>query len=379
MIATDAIFATIDDYSQLERVLAEREDTFDLVEVETPRQLLLNSEGKTDDGYYLTWAALRQVAQLLSVGLFQVLIDLCGRRHAGMGDKSLYSDVDAIAVYNTFLNRRYKQRVEGRRMIRDISNRSIQAVVGRAYKRLSNLMFLQHVNNCLPQCPGRLVPHTISMVNRRLVLRFRCSKPLTSTGHPLVDDLYAGLSFANSEVGDASVRVSIGIAIGKNGWASGEMKRVAHAGAFFDRRLAAMFARTPEWFTDQQPVPSQFQEQFHRIARNLGFEGEGGPGSDDDERFGRLVDRLQVKPYSKSGARRVARRALFAGGGDNFDSDSIRQSRMLTWPKRTGLDLLAALVAESNLLPEGLPAREAAERLTYSFLTGHYDPIPAGR
>ncbi len=360
--------------ADLVRYLDDVENSTITFPIEDPRQITLDHACRTMDGQdQFTWLAIRQVCRVLGAGLGTYIGDLAGFRRAPTSeDAEFHSDDDAAAVFNMAVRRRFRRELMGHQIIRSATTGTIDAVVGHGYRRLPNRDFMERVKEALASVDEPLQFHEPLVVGRRVTVRYRFAASVFE-GDDRMLSAHGGFSFANSEVGDGAVRGTPLLWFDPSGAALmpyNAGSRVAHTGKDFPRRMQRLLDRTLERWRGS-PLFQGVGQHIEELAdQNLGF---GGADEDaDDGRFRALVSQLRHKQLTQSMARRVLRRAVFAGGREEAPIDLMRSERRRTWGGRTALDVLVALLRESEATLLNVTARERLEQLAYQMLAGRF-------
>lgn len=347
--------------------------------IEDPRQVSLDPTYRVSEGGgRLSWLAVRQICRTLGAGLGTFLSDLSGHRRAPAADEAeFFSVADAAAVLNLAVRRRFGRGLAGMQAIRNTRTDLVDAVVGRGYRRLPNRDFLERVQDVLEASGQRLRFQEALVVGRRATLRYMHVDPCYAADDDRFTAVHPGFTFSNSEVGDGSVRATpflwfdpSGVALMPYNTAS----RVAHTGRDFPRRMQRLLDKTMERWQGSPLFaggvgPALALMEEHR----LGF--TGGDEAADDARFRELASQLRHPAgLSIATARRVLRRALFAGGREEAPADATRAARRQTWGTRSALDVFCAFLRESEETPLHVAARERLEQIAYLMLSGRFRP-----
>jgi hypothetical protein len=168
-----------------------------------PAELTMASDGTLPGGYRFTQQGLSQVCSELAPGLFRLILDLSGELRRPDEAHECYSAIEAIALYNSLLRRRFHQKVLDRvRLVKNARALTIDGIVGLKHVLLDNADFFRRVNRNDVISKGRLVFVQATLTNRRLSLRYAspkrlCVDPDGTAWHP-------GSWLCNSEVGRES-------------------------------------------------------------------------------------------------------------------------------------------------------------------------------
>jgi len=367
-----------DEAQALSQYLDDVEDHTLIYPIEDPRQVMLDPEYRVSEGGgQLSWLAVRQICRTLGAGLGTYLSDVSGHRRAPAADEAeFFSVADAAAVFNMAVRRRFGRNLSGMQALRNTRTNLVDAVVGRGYRRLPNRDFLERVGDVLEGSGQRLRFQEALVVGRRVTLRYMQVDPCYASEDDRFTAVHPGYTFSNSEVGDGSVRATpflwfdpSGVALMPYNTAS----RVAHTGRDFPRRMQRLLDRTMERWQGSPLFaggvgPALALMEEHR----LGF--TGGDEAADDARFRELAAQLRHRQLSTATARRVLRRALFAGGREEAPADTTRSARRATWGTRSALDVFCAFLRESEETPLHVAARERLEQIAYLMLSGRFRP-----
>jgi hypothetical protein len=330
-------------------------------------QLQLNHEGELPGGYRYTSTAFKQVCGLACPGLHQAVVDLSGIRRTSVQPRRDYSFADAIEVFNRALRIRYQERFEGKvRLIRDVQRHLVEGMLGPKYNYLENRALYDMARDAMASSPLRVRFLEAVLEGRRLLLRFVHVRPLfvVDTG-PGTDcePFSGGYHVSNSEVGEASVRVTTLLYRHRSATTSlGPFPGrgpLAHTGKDFVKKVIRIFAGAVTTNQDG-PLLARRMQRLREMPLDLG-QGE-------QQREERLDD-LSLLLHRQNVPRSVARRIILATMSYGSDlprqlpraPDRLRQGR--TW-----FDLYSTLTRESRGLD--MTVMEAIEQAAFQILLG---------
>lgn len=354
--------------STLRDDLAAHESDTVIETVESPSQLLLDQQGRTlADGYSYSWPAFRQASRFFCKGLGAVLSDLSGYAPGKVAkDISFYSINVATELFNRVLAQRFDHCGEGLRLLISTANRRIDAVVGRAYQRISNFEFFERVTGAVY---GNL--SSAATIGRRLIF-YRT----TTQAEPISDDprfatMQFGVMARNNEGGDASMAICPSMRFNGSNWLVRPGCRVTsirHAGASFIQKFSAAIesSRPHQAWRDRLAV------SFENLQNSSLNFTERTDYATDVHRYRRLVEEVSTAGLTSSFCRRVVRRALASGGVDGLEFGQQLFGTRDRWSTRTKLDMLAALSIEASET-DNPGVRERAESRAYRMLCPRID------
>lgn len=336
------------DQERLVEVLAECERTTDELFIDTDDQLALSRRAVTVGGDRISWLAMRQICKILSSGLASSLADLLGMRRApeDMGRPvKIKADPDedfsvgeAASLYNLALKKRFG-RLYGFQAIRNSETRVIEAVVGNRYRRLPNGDFLSAVSSVIDSCEVKLRFHSAALFGRRLSVVYSVEGFEEST-------LVPGIRLINSEIGDSAIKAAV-VLMDDSGAtmmsAYGKLGRVAHSGRDLLGKLSQLIVSVSSKLSHASLSKDGLEKKVTSMSeKKLGFTGD----ESDDARFREMVEFLADRvglTYSMS--RKCLLRTL---AGDESQAQQFAMlDRMKTWPGKSIMDLVRAIMAES--------------------------------
>lgn len=287
----DALVKALDDLARYTHV----------TEVSDEGELAVSDDGALRDGFRMTATALRQVCNLLSNGLYAMLVDLAGVHSAASGECSVAA---AARVYNMMLRRR-SSRVVGRiRLLRHLGERRVDGVLGVRFHLAPNDEFYANAASAASSAARPATFSGASLAGRRLSLTFSHRRPLAKG--PDGEAFHDGLFFTNSEVGgESSLRAAPILVRGSTGaFSMGRHLggRQAHVGAAFRRKVDRIFAAASAVSQSGELASSRFAAL---AATSLGL----GYGRDEDvqERIDAIASKLHESGVPKAaGAEAVA-------------------------------------------------------------------------
>lgn len=333
-----------------------------ILPVDVPRQLEIDDEGFLPEGYRFTTVAFRQLCQALVVGLNNLLGDVSGRRRRPGSEESEYSAVTAIAIYNRLLRLRFN-RILGRQLVRNTVDRTIDGLVGPKFRYLSNMDFLDKVSEDVAE---EVKFHRGYLYGRHLATRFIHKDRLTVTRGKTTHVFAPGQHFANSEIGNASVRAAPMLCLGNGPAALGPwFMRLPHQGRDFNRNLAKLCGSLA------QNVPSKavFEEWLSSLDKQFLIQGEPD-GEVLLQTRARLTQRLTERKLTQQLAQRAVAVAFFGANLAAVNGIEEFAGNALVLGERTAYDILIALMELPVKMP--LALRERIEQLAYGVLSGRF-------
>lgn len=336
------------DYPKLVDVLAECERTTESWFIDEESQLALSRKGTTVGGDRVSWLAMRQVCKVLSSGLSLSLLDLLGmKREPEDLDKSYKSVADpdedfsvgeAASLYNLALKKRFG-RLFGFQAIRNADTKVIEAVVGNRYRRLPNGDFVSAVSSALESCDVPLTFHSASVSGRKISVMY------SADGY---DDspLRPGIRLVNSEIGDSAIKAAV-VVMCENGSTMmssyGKLSRVSHSGKDLMDKLSRLISSTVDKISHQSLSSSGLAKRIENSSRlSLGFSGNEG----DEKRFKEFIEFLTERAgLTYFMAKRCL--AMVLTGEEPKINNFAMLERSTTWPKKSAMDLVNAIIQES--------------------------------
>lgn len=373
MLADDTQIRLYDksDFDTLRADCEETESATVIMPLDSPDQLALTDDFKTIQGNYrYTWYALSQACRTLSSGLGRVIWDISGR--AETKDEAPVSPLVAARMLNATVRTRFPARLMGWQLLVNTRTQTIEAVLGRGYRRLPNIVFLEAVHSTLSQS---MRFDSAGLSGRRLVAYY-IGDPHSTDILPTPEYSY-GVVASNSETADAGVRVRRTVCLGslacfqrpKDG-----LKVVRHTGRKFEDKIRALLLNAAT--APKEDAQALMEAAWESCAqRNIGFTGTSD--ETDIEARDAVVTTLRHLGLSKLFCRKALRRALFSGGLESPDGEAVREQTAHLWSSRSWGDVLISLAAEVAVLPAHHPTREKVERLCYTqlFTKNQGDPF----
>src|SRR3990167_2667281 len=366
--------------AQLKADLQEQDRCTVMSVLDRPDQVLLTASGKTIAGELrLSSIAFRQLCRLLSPGLVGVVTDMAGlRRVSDESDRDRYSTSDAIHILNTLVQRRFRTCLDGMQTVRDTRSRTIEGIVGRAYRRLSNSELHERVNDILLSFRQPVEFHHASVIGRSFSLFYRGSQPVFEIkfSERNVDQFYTGFYYSNSEVGDRAIRAASAIVRGRDGARAIGLFRdagskMSHIGKQFDQRFVRLLNRVIERAQDLDYLRQRIQELANTP---LGFVGNDDL---DEIRFVALTNTLQARDLTRGLSQKIMRNVLAQGGFDRIPIDNLDYVSRGEWAHRTAYDLFSSISRIAKSQP--LSGRERLEQFAHHLLTGKFSIDRGGK
>ena len=354
--------ATFSSPEALREVLEEKDEKTVIRPVSKESCLLLSKNGVTGDGLRLSKTAFFQICSALSPGLFSTVVSIAGIQYDDKLPKNAYDIDDAILIYNTALNRRFRYVLRGeRKILVELPNKAIGLVSDR-YSSLPNLSLFDQLDGVLSSIDEDLQFSRAFMEGRKLEITYLSREPLCKLGDD--DNLYAGVYFINSEVaGDVGIRGGVLLYREKlDSFYRKEViphRRIQHVGKRIQRRMKNLVSRISQtyeslgWKVGCPPAAQQIW---------LGFDG----GTEQrDIRSGELISLLQQQGIPTKLAKDSVSYAIMRGAYDT--SSEVSHIGRLTLSNRSVFDLAQAIsvVAKSCIRSK----RHILESVAFTFLT----------
>lgn len=336
------------DYPKLVDVLSECERTTESWFIDDEAQLALSRKGTTVGGDRVSWLAMRQVCKVLSSGLSLSLLDLLGmRREPEDLDKPYKSEVDpdedfsvgeAASLYNLALKKRFG-RLFGFQAIRNSDTKVIEAVVGSRYRRLPNGDFVSAVSSSLESCETPLTFHSASLSGRKISVLY------SADGYEDFP-LRPGIRLVNSEIGDSAIKAAV-VVMSENGSTMmssyGKLNRVSHSGKDLLGKLSKLISSTVDKISNQSLSSAGLAKRIENSSSlSLGFSGVEG----DEKRFKDFIEFLTERAgLTYFMAKRCL--AMVLTGSEPKVNNFAMLERSTTWPKKSAMDLISAIMQES--------------------------------
>jgi hypothetical protein len=303
--------------------------------------------------------------------LSSVIQDVSGlrARAAATARTKAYDGDIAIRWLNDVIKLRFEA-LRGFALIVDHQTLQVEGVVGRKYEFLSNGEFYSRVGKFVTQqLKGDHIFSEAVVAGRRMFVRFQGPQLFSVPSPREPEPFLSGLHFANSEVGECSVRACAAV-IRK--WC--DNKAISpfldggalphYAGPKFDERFRDLLDRVRMRARETK----SFQGEICRM-KELPL-GLGGDKTSHDKRFNTLQKRLSRSEVRKKFAEKALRRALYHG---SYPDDALVRGEkvMEAFAGRTAYDLFNAVTHEAK--SRALGERESAEQLAYLMLLGKFN------
>ncbi len=280
-----------------------------LAEVYTWEDLRLDRRGYLPNGYRFGTAAFKSLCKMLAPGLFAAVADLAGWGVKGPAPVDEYSLSDAVAIYNSVMQRRFDARLLGNvRLVEDAAGRLYDGVCGNKFVLLENRDFHEQVREAVAGSGRPMVLHQATVVGRRLTLRYLDRK--AAAGLPGANYLHTGIYFVNNELGGEQVDARF-LLSDLDGYALGEsMRSVRHTGRGFEARLSSLL--------EEAFRPALTPDRLRELVRAASRPAEPAPGPDNPEaRREALAKRLAKRGVPIEIGRRVVAAAESANAPRN--------------------------------------------------------------
>lgn len=204
------------DERKLVRELDEKFKHLSVEEVESPKAVSLDAEGRLPGGLRFTAGAFAQLCGILSPGLYKVIADVAGLTRAPDTGADEYSFTEAVRFFNRMVDLRFSARIDGKvRLLVDLKAKQVDGLATATYAHLDNSDLYARAREAVDGADGRYVFDSATLRGRLFTVRFAEAEPSFSL--PIPDGLGRdgedrdsfrhGLYFVNSEVaGESSVR-----------------------------------------------------------------------------------------------------------------------------------------------------------------------------
>jgi len=335
-----------------------------MLPIERSKQLEMDDRGQLENGFRFTTTAFRQLCRTLAGGMSSLLDDVAGKRRRKAAMDVEFSPPTAIAIFNRLLRLRFV-RMLGRLAVYNVADRTIDGFVGPKYKYLANSAFASNLLEGLAS--ESLKFHRGYLYGRQLALRFVHNGKLPVTTNDGITLFALGRHYANSEIGDASVRAAPMVTLVDGPTALGSYDlRLPHAGRDFQRKLQKLLGsslRGPDealldgWIKALQSQPL--------IGKEDEFSVDGLARSKS-----RLERKLVSKGLTQRMAQQVSALSFFGANLAGFPSIEDFANKSFAIGQRTAYDACIALMQTPIRMP--LNARERVEQVAYSLLCGRF-------
>ena len=355
--------------AKLLEVLEEQFKYTDNVFVNKPEDLLMSKSAKVQGKYRLTTQALSQLCSRLAPGYAQTIHDIAGTRRAESQDSEEYDLQLAISITNRLIKLRFN-RLNGYCMILDRNKKRIDGFVGRKYAHFSNLDLYKRVKEFTKSAKPSAAFCDGALSGRRIMVRFMNSEPIFDipTLGTAFEPYYGGYHFANSEIGDCSIKAGAAIirrrTDGKavSDFANGS--RLAHVKG---RRFEERFFHLLDSVQLKADKVGEFQKNLVRLqAEPLKL---GGDEESHKKRKKAIVLRLHRSGLTKKTAEAVVGRALMKGSYKTSELVS-GQDPMRVFSQRTAYDIFNALTMEAKR--HTVDVQEKVEQIAFKLMSGGF-------
>ena len=352
------------------KVLTQHEKRTANIPVTREKDVLLSSEGLVQGRYRLSTVALKTLCSKLVPGLGQAMSSVAGlNQNESEFEQPRPVDLAcAIRWLNDSIRLRFDD-ISGFNMVVDHDSKKVEGFVGRSYQFFPNKELYEETREFLAQeeSPPDFWEATLS--GRRLMLRYRSKSRIFTvpvSGTDKSEPFYGGFHFANSEVGECSLRAAA-VCIRK--WSDNkaispffEGGKIAHVrGPQFDRRFKALLVKVSHRAAE---VAGFKPDVIRLIGTNLGL---GVTKHAHEKQFGKITARLNKKGLPARFSKSALQNALLFGSY-KFQKVTGSQQIMKVYATRTLYDLFNAIMHEAKSQDPEL--REKAEQLAYDVLSG---------
>ena len=337
--------------------------------VSDPSSVMIHRNGLVNGKYQLTTPALSHLCSSLATGLSLFIRSLAGLSSC---DKQVQDVETAIAILNKTIALRF-DRLNGSSLVLDRETGRIEGVVGRKYEFFPNLALFERTREFISSAKAQpSVFKEAALEGRRMMLRYQSRDQLFEirrSDRPL-EPFFGGFHFANSEVGQCSVRAASVLIrqICSNGAISPffDGGKIPHIrGSRFNAKLSKLLSRVE---TKAVEATGPFKERIiGMMDKPLGVAGDL---KEQEARRLQIVNQLYKKGITKTMAESVLSRALLDGSYSR-EANLTTMSVENEYPTRTVYDLFNALTSEAKLC--GIADREYAEMIAYQMLTGKFE------
>ena len=352
--------------TKFRQMLEEHRRYTEKIKVTKPEDILLDHNGLVQSRFKLTTTALTQLCSSMVPHLSAVIQDISGLRpRSASTAKAKTHDVDlAIRLLNDMIKLRFSA-LKGFALIVDHQRLQVEGVVGRKYEFLSNGRFYRRVGEFISrQFKGDHEFSEAVISGRRVFVRFQGPLLFSVPSPRAPEPFLSGLHFANSEVGECSVRACAAV-IRK--WCDNKAISPFLDGGALPHYSGPKFDERFRDLLDRVRIRAKESESFaDEICRMKGLTlGLGGDKKSHDKRFTVLQNRLRRSEVSAAFAEKALRRAMYHG---SYPEDAVVRGEdlMATFSGRTAYDLFNAVTHEAK--SRALGERESAEQLAYLML-----------
>ena len=342
------------------------------IPVSREQDVLLNDSGLVQGKYSLSMVALKTLCSKLVPGLGQAMSSVVGlnQNESEFDQPRATSQSVATRWLNDAIRLRFDD-INGFNMVVDHKNRRVEGFVGRSYQFFPNKELYENAREFLAQEPEPPNFWEAVLSGRRLLLRFRSQHPvfevpITGSENDRSEPFSGGFHFANSEVGECSLRAA---AVCIRDW-HGSMAispfydggKIAHVrGSQFERRFSYLLVKVRK---RAEEVVGFRQEILRLIDTNLGL---GGTKTTHERQCGKVTAKLNKKGLPARFSHAALDHALKFG---SYKSQKLNRSResMDVYASRTAYDLYNAVTYSAKSQDPEL--REKAEQIAYEILSG---------
>lgn len=333
--------------------------------VRNPKDAYFDSDANVticNEKYRMTRWALYQLCKQVCSGLYLYLQDYSGQNSSGKHTREAFSFDEALSVLNKTVQRRFRSHLEGHMFLRNLQDRTIDAVVGSSYRWVSNLEIYSRVRELVSQSFPPSDFAEASLYGRWLLLRYLQQDPFLTIPCELLGEerFYTGFHFSNNEVGKASVKANNTV-VRKFGLTSAIVKPeknalAFHVGSNMTIKLDKMFGSL-----SNKPTVNELATNLNKLETTFLHTDSVDPkiqAKTTDEIASKLA-RYKI-PWNV--AKSIVVSMLYRG---SYDKEQVPLFHPID---RTVYDLYNALGREAKRLPINL--RELLENAAYSVLVG---------
>lgn len=368
-VDTDLLFFKEKDKTKFLSYLKNIEDSTAIFSLDTPEQLVLDSEFKTISGKSIfTWLSLKQCCGFLNKNFYTLLTDISGKTKSSKLNYDSYcvSKRDASILFNIVVRRRFASSLIGKKIIKNNKSNVIESVVTDQYKRLSNYVFASKIEEVLKTKAGGYSFNQATVQGRKVQLRYVFDEEfnLKNSGYfSKLTPLKIGILFSNSEHGNSSVKITLFLSFGELGCAAVPFNSywsLDHKGQNFFNKIGSLLnvvdKKRKEF--DEDSVDNMLMSLKDK---SLGLSGV----KERDDKWLRAINKSLVggNVASKT-ADKVLKRTLFS------NSDGVVSFNPSEISEKTALDVFMSMLIEGSKTLNNMAARDNIEQSSFNLLSG---------
>lgn len=330
--------------------------------VESPRELQLDSDGKTiQGGYRFVVGSFAQVSRRLAQGLSRFMADISGvRRHR---EERFADGLWARRLWNDLVDMRFGLLARFR-LVRNDVDRTIDGLLGMRQTYVENVDFYGNAVEVLRQAVPGLVFHAGSLLGRRMIVWLRDTTPLFRAEFGADSfPIYRGFYFGNGEVAGTAARVTNALFC-RYGVCLLPYRRfgrkMRHTGKDVVPRFASHLLHSAQVILDAESLANHFRRAF---GETLGYRADF-TDRQKQKQARKLIHTLAVLGVPQGLAGETVADALEVGY--DLPRGQLPAQRRL-YHQRTAADLFASLLHLSRRLDPD--RRELLEQAAFGVLT----------